>query len=150
MPSFQYQVTMLFNTPHVNTSIPDTDLKHLETLNYFPHGQICKTALSENLNSDNRGSLFGHFHHQDCTFLTRKTTLQDRLREQLRRCCHWKSEDVHWDIWVSIACAAHSGAACRIFSRRLLTWKHRDWICLSHVGRGSRAARHQTKEEESD
>lgn len=49
--------------------------------------------------------------------------------------------DVYWVIWVSIACAAHSGAAVRIFSNRLLTWKHRDWICLSHVGRGSRAAR---------
>lgn len=49
--------------------------------------------------------------------------------------------DVYWVIWVSIACAAHSGAAWRIFSKRLLTWKHRDWICLSQVGRGSRAAK---------
>lgn len=48
---------------------------------------------------------------------------------------------VYWVIWASKACAAHSGAACRIFSRRLFTWKHKDWICLSHVGRGSRAAR---------
>lgn len=52
----------------------------------------------------------------------------------------WRSEEwSYWVIWVSIACAAHSGAATRIFSKRLLTWKHRDWICLSHVGRGSRA-----------
>lgn len=47
----------------------------------------------------------------------------------------------YWVIWVSMACAAHSGAAWRIFSKRLLTWKQRDWICLSHVGRGSRAGR---------
>lgn len=61
-------------------------------------------------------------------------------KEQLRIVFGW-SGDVYWVIWVSIACAAHSGAAWRIFSRRLLTWKHRDWICLSQVGRGSRAAR---------
>lgn len=54
--------------------------------------------------------------------------------------CDGRSEEwSYWVIWVSIACAAHSGAARRIFSKRLLTWKHRDWICLSHVGRGSRA-----------
>ena len=46
---------------------------------------------------------------------------------------------LYWVIWASKACAAHSGAAVRIFSRRLLTWKQRDWICLSQVGSGSRA-----------
>lgn len=45
----------------------------------------------------------------------------------------------YWDIWASMACAVHSGAAWLIFSSRLLTWKHNDWICLSQVGRGSRA-----------
>lgn len=67
---------------------------------------------------------------------SRKTELQGGLRAR------WSGR-VHWVICVSIAWAAHSGAAWRIFSRRLLTWKQRDWICLSQVGSGSRAARGQ-------
>lgn len=46
---------------------------------------------------------------------------------------------VYWAIWASIACAVHSGAVWLIFSKRLLTWKQSDWICLSHVGKASRA-----------
>lgn len=45
----------------------------------------------------------------------------------------------HWAICASMACAVHSGAVWLIFSRRLFTWKQSDWICLSHVGRASRA-----------
>lgn len=47
----------------------------------------------------------------------------------------------HWAIWASIAWAVHSGAVWLIFSSRLFTWKHRDWICLSQVGKASRAAK---------
>lgn len=45
----------------------------------------------------------------------------------------------HWAIWASMACAVHSGAVWLIFSSRLFTWKHSDWICLSQVGKASRA-----------
>lgn len=40
----------------------------------------------------------------------------------------------------SVVFIIHSGADCEIFSMIWLTWKHRLWICLSHVGRASRAA----------
>lgn len=50
-------------------------------------------------------------------------------------------QSIYWVIWASMAWAVHSGAAAVIFSSRLFTWKHRDWICLSQVGRGSRAER---------
>ena len=39
----------------------------------------------------------------------------------------------------SVVFIIHSGADCEIFSMIWLTWKHRLWICLSHVGRASRA-----------
>lgn len=53
---------------------------------------------------------------------------------------------VYWDIWASIACAVHSGAAWLIFSSKLFTWKQSDWICLSQVGSGSRADRRENAE----
>lgn len=42
-------------------------------------------------------------------------------------------------IWDSVVFNIHSGADCEIFSMIWLTWKHRLWICLSQVGRASRA-----------
>lgn len=57
-------------------------------------------------------------------------------------------DPVYWDIWASIACAVHSGAAWLIFSSRLFTWKQSDWICLSQVGSGSRADGRETHSRE--
>jgi len=44
----------------------------------------------------------------------------------------------HYDvISCSQAVLSQSGAVAAIFSMMLFTWKHRLWICLSHVGSAS-------------
>lgn len=133
---------MLLYIPPGNTSMPDTDLKYWETLNIFPLGKSKKTVM---VIPEVSPWAFPLLALKWWPFQPGRQHYGSSLGDFFGG--GGSAEDVYWVIWDSKACAAHSGAAWRIFSKRLLTWKHRDWICLSHVGRGSRAARDKIKEQ---
>lgn len=109
----------------IYNSSEDINARHRSEkyLTIFLFGKSNKTVLSEYVVMVIPGILLGCFHYWDDVWFVGRVG------------------GVYWVIWDSRAWAAHSGAAARIFSRRLLTWKHRDWICLSQVGRASRAVR---------
>lgn len=53
---------------------------------------------------------------------------------------------LHWVIVESMVLAIQSGALWETFSMIVFTWKHKLWICLSQLGKASRAVR-KTKQQ---